>query len=76
MTQDERWIIRYEEVMEFVTTNKRRPSKYTPEERNCWNWWRHTQKQLNAGQLKEDRIPLFQKLVELGEKYRRKNQYE
>lgn len=76
MTQDERWIIRYEEVMEFVTTNKRRPSKYTPEERNCWNWWRHTQKQLNAGQLKEDRKPLFQKLVELGEKYRRKNQYE
>lgn len=30
MTQDERWMERYNEVMTFVTTNKRRPSKYTP----------------------------------------------
>ncbi len=75
MTQDERWLARYKEVTEFIMTNKRRPSKYNPEERNAWNWLRHTQKQLNAGLLKHERVELFQKLMALGEKYRRVNQY-
>ena len=35
MTQDERWNIRYEEVKAFIENNKRRPSKYVPEERNA-----------------------------------------
>ena len=34
MTQDERWITRYEEVKTFIETNKRNPSKYVAEERN------------------------------------------
>lgn len=75
MTQDERWLAKYKEVTEFIMTNKRRPSKYNPEERNAWNWLRHTQKQLNAGLLKHERVELFQKLMALGEKYRRVNQY-
>lgn len=56
-------------------TNKRRPSKYDPEERNAWNWLRHTQKQFGAGELKTERVELFKKLLELGEQYRRVNQY-
>lgn len=31
MTQDERWIIRYNEVMDFMEKNHRRPSKYNME---------------------------------------------
>ena len=73
MTQDERWIVRYNEVMKFIEDNKRRPSKYNLEERNAWNWLRHTQKQLGAGELKPERVELFKKLLELGEKYRRVN---
>ena len=69
MTQEERWI----EVMKFIEDNKRRPSKYNLEERNAWNWLRHTQKQLGAGELKPERVELFKKLLELGEKYRRVN---
>lgn len=76
MTQDERWLTRYEEVMEFMETNHRNPSKYNPEERNAWNWIRHTQKQYGAGELKPERVEMFKKLLELGEKYRRKNQYQ
>lgn len=30
---------------------------------------------MNAGELKEERVELFQKLVEIGEKYKRVNQY-
>lgn len=75
MTQEERWIVRYNEVMKFIEDNKRRPSKYNLEERNAWNWLRHTQKQLGAGELKPERLELFKKLLELGEKYRRVNQW-
>lgn len=74
MTQEERWIVRYNEVMKFIEDNKRRPSKYNLEERNAWNWLRHTQK-LGAGELKPERVELFKKLLELGEKYRRVNQW-
>lgn len=54
MTQEERWLTRYNEVKSFVENNKRRPSKYAPEERNAWNWLRHTQKQYGAGELKAE----------------------
>lgn len=32
MTQDERWIARYNEVKAFIETNHRNPSMYNPEE--------------------------------------------
>lgn len=39
MNQNERWLTKYNEIMDFMAENHRRPSKYTPEERNNWNWW-------------------------------------
>ena len=75
MTQDERWSTRYNEVMEFITVNKRRPSKYNLEERNAWNWLRHTQKQFGAGELKPERIEIFKKLLEMAEQHKRVNQW-
>jgi len=44
MTYEERWIIRYNEVMDFMEKNYRRSSKYNMEERNNWNWMSHQQK--------------------------------
>jgi hypothetical protein len=76
MTQEERWNIRYQEVMTFIETNKRNPSKYAPEERNMYNYLKHTRKQMNQGLLKENRIEAFKKLLELMEQYKRKNQWE
>lgn len=76
MTQEERWIVRYNEVMKFIEDNKRRPSKYNLEERNAWNWLRHTQKQLGAGELKPERVEMFKKLLELAEQYKRVNQWK
>ena len=76
MTQDERWNIRYKEVKTFIETNKRRPSKYTPEERNAWNWLRHTQKQYGSGELKLERVEMFERLMELCEENRHVNQYQ
>lgn len=75
MTQDERWITRYEEVKTFIETNKRNPSKYVAEERNMVNFLKHTRKQMNTGKLLEPRLGKFKKLLELNEMYKRKNQY-
>lgn len=33
MTQDERWLTKYNEVKNFIETNKRNPFKFMPEER-------------------------------------------
>jgi hypothetical protein len=76
MTQDELWLQKWRELMDFLETNHRRPSKFIPEQRNMRTWWKHNKKLLNAGSMKEDRVALFNQLLEVGEKYRRVNQYE
>ena len=76
MTQDERWLNRYNEVMEFIETNKRNPSKHRIEEHDMLNWIKANRKALNAGKMKVERVEKFRKLLELMEKYKRKNQYE
>ena len=77
MTQDERWIIRYNEMMTFIETNKRNPSKHDEEERGKYlNWIKANRKAFNAGKMKIERVEKFKELVALTEQYRRKNQYE
>jgi hypothetical protein len=76
MTQDELWMNKWQEAIDFLETNHRRPSKFVPEERDMRNWWKHNKKLMNAGTMKEDRVVLFNQLLELGEKYRHVNQYD
>jgi len=76
MTQDERWGTRYEEVKTFIETNHRNPSKYRIEEHDNLNWLKANRKAMNAGKMKADRVEKFRKLLELAERFRRKNQYE
>lgn len=75
MTQDEKWLAKYEEVKEFIDKNKRNPSKYDATERGLYcNWIRHNRKLLKAGTLKPERCEMFKELLELSEKYKRVNQ--
>ncbi len=76
MTQEERWQKRYEEVVGFIETNKRNPSKYAPEEKLLVHFLKRGRKLMNAGELKEPRLSQFLEMLELCEKYKRKNQYE
>jgi len=62
--------------MAFMEDNHRRPSKFVAEERGLRNWWKHQQKLMNAGELKEDRVNQFRQLVDVGERFRRVNQYQ
>ena len=75
MTQEERWLIRYNEVMTFIETNKRNPSRHRIEEHDHLNWLKANRKALNAGKMKPERVEKFRKLLEMTEQYRRKNQY-
>lgn len=76
MTQDERWNIRYNEVKEFIETNKRNPSKYRDEEKLMVHFLKRGRKLMNAGELQEPRLSKFKELLSLVEQYKRKNQYE
>ena len=76
MTQDERWMARYKEVVSFIETNHRNPSKHRIEEHDMLNWLKANRKAMNAGRMKPERVEAFKKLLEMTEWYRRKNQYD
>lgn len=77
MIQDERWLEKYNEVVAFIKTNKRNPSKHSDEERGRYlNWLKHNRKLYSAGLLKENRVVLFESLLEMCEKYKRVNQWK
>ena len=75
MTQEERWMKRYNEVVSLIETNHRNPSKYVGSERVLVNWSKQQRKLMNAGMLKEPRLSLFRELLVLSEQYKRKNQW-
>ena len=76
MTQEERWLTRYNEVVDFIESNHRNPSRHRIEEHDMLNWWKHQQKLVNAGELRPERMEKFKVLIALGEQFKRKNQYE
>lgn len=77
MTQDELWHKKYREVKAFIETYHLNPSRHNPEKRGQYcNWLKYNKKLLKNGEMKEDRVVLFEGLMEMGEKYRRVNQYE
>jgi len=76
MTQDEKWLTRYKEVVSFIETNHRNPSKHRIEEHDMLNWVKANRKVMNAGKMKAERVEMFNILLELIEKYKRINQYQ
>lgn len=75
MTQEERWTLRYQEVVEFIEENHRNPSKHRIEEHDMLNWVKANRKVMNAGKMKAERVEAFMKLMALIEENKRVNQY-
>lgn len=75
MTQDERWAIKYNEMVNFIETNHRNPSRHRIEEHGMLNWLKTNRKAMNAGKLKPERVEAFCRLLAMCEKYRHINQY-
>lgn len=75
MTQDDRWLANWTAVMEFITANRRNPSKHRIEEHLMLNWVKHNRKLLKAGKMAPERVEMMGKLVDLWEERKRVNQY-
>ena len=75
MDQETRWLKRYQEVVGFIETNHRNPSKHRIEEHDMLNWVKANRKAMNAGKMKPDRVEKFEKLQALMEECKRVNQY-
>ena len=67
---------RYQEVVEFLEKNHRNPSRHRIEEHDMLNWVKANRKVMNKGEMKGERVERFRELMEMMERYRRKNQYE
>lgn len=76
MTQDERWAARYNEVMEFMVTNHRNPSRHRIEEHLMLNFVKHNRKLMNRGKMRPQRVEAFKKLLAKMDEYKRVNQYQ
>ncbi len=76
MTQDERWMAKYNEVVDFINTNHRNPSRHRIEEHDMLNWVKANRKAMNAGKLKEDRVEKFNMLLEHVEQFKHVNQWK
>lgn len=77
MTQDEKWLAKYNEVKTFIEENHRNPSKHDAEERGLYlNWLKHNKKLLNSEEMKPERVALFERLLSLCEEYKRVNQWK
>ena len=61
MTQEERWMVKYNEVIDFIETNHRNPSKHRIEEHDMLNWLKANRKALNAGKMKLERVEKFRR---------------
>ena len=75
MDQETRWLTKYNEVVEFIQTNHRNPSKHRIEEHDMQNWLKANRKAQNAGRMKPERVERFKALLVLMEKYKRVNQH-
>lgn len=75
MTQDERWNRNFLDILDFMTEQKKRPSKHRMEERQMLNWLKSQRKRYLQGKLKPSRKRKFELLLDVSNHYLRKNQY-
>ena len=76
MTQEEKWRKNYAEVVEYMDTYHRNPSKHRVEDHLLLNWMKHQRKLMNRGELKPDRVEMFKRLLAKSEGLKRVNQWE
>ena len=67
MTQDEKWLRKYEEVVAFIEAHHRNPSRHRIEEHDMLNWLKANRKVMNKGEMRPERIEPFRKLLEMTE---------
>lgn len=72
---DAKWSHQYEEIMAYLLTNRRRPSKYREENRRMLYWIKYNRRVLASGKMPADRAERFRRLLTTAEDFRLLNQY-
>ena len=76
MDQETRWLVKYNEVVEFIATNHRNPSRHRIEEHDILNWLKANRKRINAGKLEGNRVEKFKNLLVLIDENKHVNQWK
>ena len=75
ISQDDRWQQHYEEVVHYILTFRRLPSKHRIEDHLMLNWLKYNRKLQRANKLSAERSELFDLLLDMARLYQRINQY-
>ena len=72
--QDDLWTQKWQAYKDFMSKNKRRPSKHRAEDLVLFDWFKHSKRLLKRGLMKADRIAKFKQLLSEVENLPRINQ--
>ena len=73
--QDDLWNQKWQAYKDFMSKNKRRPSKHRAEDLVLFDWFKHSKKLLKRGLMKAERITKFKQLLSEAENLSRFNQF-
>lgn len=73
---DKKWDFMYNQIMEFMKQNKRRPSKHFLEERGMSNWIKYNKRRYARELMENYHIKKFEKLLDVAQSYYHVNQYD
>ena len=73
--QDDLWNQKWQAYKDFMSKNKRRPSKHRAEDLVLFDWFKHSKKLLKRGLMKAERIAKFKQLLSEAENLPRFNQF-
>ena len=73
--QDDLWNQKWQAYKDFMSKNKRRPSKHRAEDLVLFDWFKHSKKLLKRGLMKAERITKFKQLLSEAENLPRFNQF-
>ena len=73
--QDDLWNQKWQAYKDFMSKNKRRPSKHRAEDLVLFDWFKHSKRLLKRGLMKAERITKFKQLLSEAENLPRFNQF-
>ena len=73
--QDDLWNQKWQAYTDFMSKNKRRPSKHRAEDLVLFDWFKHSKRLLKRGLMKTERITKFKQLLSEAENLPRINQF-
>ena len=73
--QDDLWNQKWQAYKDFMSKNKRRPSKHRAEDLVLFDWFKHSKRLLKRGLMKAERIAKFKQLLSKANNLPRFNQF-